>query len=385
MRICHVTAHLPPDQAANALLPYQLGQWARDEGHQPVYLAHPSRQDGGRRAPELPGPVTWVLRRHQGRSLASRLRIESLGAATSIIRTVLPVVRDCDLVHVHSSGLLAEVAGLVARWLDKPYVLTLYGTEIWHYKRGLPIVDRFTSLYQRASAVTFYSRGLLNRASALGLDRPGMRVVYPPVDPAFATVDATARPAIRAHLGLHEAHVLLNVKRLHPLAGQRHLLNAMPEVLGAIPDTRLVICGAGPLRTELEEAVCALGIGDHVTLAGLVDNEGIARFDQASDVFVLPSLLEACPTVALEALACGTTVVSSDNPGGVELNEIFGDDVAVVPRADSSRLAAALIARLLSPRRTTPDTDRIIDDRFRPGRAAAEFRDVYREALSGRG
>ena len=51
MRICHITPHLPPDQAANALLPYHLGLWAREAGDEPVYIAHPSRdeRDGERR------------------------------------------------------------------------------------------------------------------------------------------------------------------------------------------------------------------------------------------------------------------------------------------------------------------------------------------------
>jgi glycosyltransferase involved in cell wall biosynthesis len=325
-----------------------------------------------------------VPRHRPTRSLASRVKLESIAVATSVMRKAVPVVSACDLVHVHSNGLLAEVGGLVSRLLDKPYVLTLYGTEIWHYKRGLPIVDRFTSLYEGASAVTFYSRGLLDRASTLGLDRPRMRVVYPPVATGFRPADGATRRAVLERLGLRERHILLNVKRLHPLAGQRHLLAAMPKVLQAVPDTRLVICGTGPLQQELEEAARTLGVGDRVTFAGLVDNEAIARFNQAADLFVLPSLLEACPTVALEALACGTPVVSSDNPGGVELNEIFGDDVAVVPREDSERLARAIIERLQWTGRTSAATERLIEDEFRAPRAAAEFREVYREALAGR-
>ena len=43
MRILHVTPHLPPDQAANALLPWQLGVWARDAGDAVEYVAHPPR------------------------------------------------------------------------------------------------------------------------------------------------------------------------------------------------------------------------------------------------------------------------------------------------------------------------------------------------------
>jgi glycosyltransferase involved in cell wall biosynthesis len=384
MRICHITPHLPPDQAANALLPYHLGLWAREAGDEPVYIAHPSRdeRDGERRVP-LPGEVTWVPRRRRARSLSSRVKIESLVSASSVVRAVSPMIRECDLVHVHSNGLLAEVGGFVARWLDKPYVLTLYGTEIWHYKRGVRFLDRFTRLYQRAASVTFYSRGLLNRASDLGLERPGMRVVYPPVAETFTRLDPESRTALRRDLGLTEANVLLNVKRLHPLAGQRHLLHAMPELLRALPDTRLVICGTGPLRDELGEIACAAGVSDHVTFAGLVDNDTVARFDQAADVFALPSLLEACPTVALEALASGTPVVSADNPGGLELAELFGDAVTVVPREDSGALARALIDRLGRGGRASQAAAEMIEGRFRAPRAASEFREIYREALSG--
>ena len=49
MHILHVTPHLPPDQAANALLPRELGHWAREAGDTVEYLAHPPRQ-GGRHA-----------------------------------------------------------------------------------------------------------------------------------------------------------------------------------------------------------------------------------------------------------------------------------------------------------------------------------------------
>ena len=82
-------------------------------------------------------------------------------------------------------------------------------------------------------------------------------------------------------------------------------------------------------------------------------------------MFALPSLLEALPTVAVEALASGTPVVSADHPGGVELHELFGDDVLVVPKAECGSLATALTDALADPRRVRPDTLRIVSERFR--------------------
>jgi glycosyltransferase involved in cell wall biosynthesis len=261
-------------------------------------------------------------------------------------------------------------------------VLTLYGTEIWHY-RPKRVVDLFTAMYRSASAVTFYSRGLYDKALELGLTRPELIVAYPPVVERFAPVDANTRADLRRRLGLSRRHVLVNVKRLHPLAGQVHLLEAMPAVLRAHPDTELVICGTGALRGELQARAAALDVAGHVRFAGLVDNDVVADYNRAADVFVLPSLLEALPTVAVEALACGTPVVSADHPGGVELHGLFGDDVAVVPREDAGRLAAALIDRLSAPRRTLPATAGLLDRHFRPAAVRGQYFALYERLVPG--
>ena len=76
---------------------------------------------------------------------------------------------------------------------------------------------------------------------------------------------------------MRQRHVLVNVKRLHPLAGQRYLLEALGEVVRTHPDTRLVICGTGPLLDELKGVARANGVRAHVTFAGLVDNQTIAQ------------------------------------------------------------------------------------------------------------
>jgi glycosyltransferase involved in cell wall biosynthesis len=212
----------------------------------------------------------------------------------------------------------------------------------------------------------------------LGLARHQTSVVYPPVAPEFEFHDSGAQLSARLGLGIRQRHVLVNVKRLHPLAGQRYLLEALGEVVRTHPDTRLIICGTGPLAAELKDVARANGVEGHVTFAGLVDNHTIARYDAAADAFVLPSLLEACPTVALEALATGTPVITSDNPGGVELGEIFGYDVTVVPKEQTLPLARAIVTFLDEKRRTRESTAKIIAQEFRPAAVERQFRDIYR-------
>jgi glycosyltransferase involved in cell wall biosynthesis len=111
----------------------------------------------------------------------------------------------------------------------------------------------------------------------------------------------------------------------------------------------------------------------------------VAVYNRAADLFVLPSRLEACPTVALEALACGTPVVSSDNPGGVELHGLFGDDVAVVPRENPGALARAVIAALDELRRARSSTRETLEREFRPAAVAANYYRIYRSLRQAAG
>jgi glycosyltransferase involved in cell wall biosynthesis len=378
--IVHFTPHLPPDQAANALLPFHLGEWARARGDAVHFIAHPPASD----VSDAKADVTWIPRTE--RTLLQRVfRTGSIAGAIGIRRDATPILRQADVVHVHSNGLLAEVGAGLAKRLGKPVVLTLYGTEIWHYtpKRLRP--DLFTRAYREADAVTFYSQRLLDRANEIGLARPACHVIYPPVASSFAYHDADAQHAIREAFGITERHLLVNVKRLHPLAGQRYLIEAMKTIVARQTDTRLVICGTGPLSSELRAVARSNGVERHITFAGLVENSVVAQYCAAADLFVLPSVLEALPTVAVEALACGTPVVSADNPGGVELHGVFGEDVRVVPRENPGALATAILQALAEGRRTLHETARTIQERFRGEAVAREYWKVYAAVVNPHG
>ena len=378
MRICHVSPHLPPDQAANALLPAELAAWNAASGHEVSFVTQPPAQ-GGQSTSSLPGPVAHVAARSSSKLLRLS-RLDTLRRARSIGDALDRVAAEATLLHLHSNGLIVEVAAAWARRRKIPFVLPLYGTEIWHYSRRWP-VDPFTRAYMHAQAVTFYSQRLLERALALGLRRPNLSTVYPAVSGAFQPADDETRAAWRQSLGIAEPHVVLNVKRLHPLAAQSDLLKAFARVAGTRADVRLVICGTGPLAAALQQEATALGIAEKVTFAGLVPNAEVARFAAIADVFVLPSKLEALPTVAVEALAAGTPVVSADHPGGLELHALFGDDVHVVPGGDITALAKAIYARVSVPRRTLVGTSVLVDRNFGPAAVYSAYEALYRQAI----
>ena len=367
LNVLMVTPHLPPHQAANALLPHLLGLSLRERGHEVRYLTFGTGEDGD--------GVVHVRRR------SARLRVTRVPQALEAAETWRKagvLLAQADLLHIHSNTWMNQVAARLATRRKKPYVLTHYGTEVWHHDGK---DTAFRRLNRSARHVTFYSRALLERARELRVPLPACSVVYPPVADAFRPLTEAERGAVRNTLGLGSGPVLLNVKRLHPLADQATLLQAFARVRERRRDVTLLIAGTGEAEADLRDLARRLDLAEHVRFLGLVPNEQVARLQGAVDLFVLSSVLEATPTVALEALAAGTPVVSTDNPGGLELHALFGEDLSVVPKRDPGSLAGAILRFLEAPRRTVSATAALIDQRFRLDRVVQSYLALYQEAV----
>lgn len=367
LNVLMVTPHLPPHQAANALLPHLLGQGLLERGHAVRYLTFGESADTDR--------VSYVKRRRGPRIT----RIPQALEAFDTWRKCRGLVRQSDVVHIHSSTWMNQVAARTALRERRPYVLTHYGTEIWHHDGK---DARFRRLNEQAAHVTFYSEALLQRGRELGVPLRQASVVYPPVADAFRPLPAAARAEIRRRVAGDAGLLLLNVKRLHPLADHATLLDAMASVKRQRDDARLLIAGGGECEAALKQQARRLALAGHVRFLGLVPNDEVARLQGAADLFVLSSALEATPTVALEALASGTPVVSTDNPGGLELRALFGDDVSVVRRKDPDALARAVLDFARAPRRARPATAALIDGRFRVPRVVERYLALYAEAAA---
>ena len=360
-----VTPHLPPYQAANALLPHVLGVELEKRGHVVSFLTF--------KAEERERVRTAYVRR---RTRFRLTRLPQLLEAMETRRKGLPLIEDADLVHVHSNTWMNQVAARLAFKHGKPYVLTHYGTEIWHHDGRN---RAFRTLNRNARHVAFYSAGLLARARELNVPFREATVVYPAVDILFSPLAPPERQAVRAPLVGSGESLLFNVKRLHPLADHATLLRAFalldPEI-----KAKLVIAGSGEERAGLEALSRELGLAGRVRFLGLVPNEEVAKLHAAADLFVLSSRLEATPTVVLEALACGTRVVSTDNPGGLELGEMFPDDLRIVPRENPQALAEGIAASLRENRRIGERTARLIDERFSLRGLVDRYFQIYEEA-----
>jgi glycosyltransferase involved in cell wall biosynthesis len=134
------------------------------------------------------------------------------------------------------------------------------------------------------------------------------------------------------------------VARLSPQKGHRYLIDAMPAILAERPGTRLLLCGEGALRAELERRAAPLG--DRVAFLG-VRRDARAIMARAG-AFVLPSLWEGQGNALLEAMAVGAPIVATRIPA-VEETLRDGHDGLLVAPADPAALAEGLLRLLRDP------------------------------------
>lgn len=143
---------------------------------------------------------------------------------------------------------------------------------------------------------------------------------------------------------------LIGIGRLAPQKRWDRAIAALADVKRR--ETKLMILGEGEARSDLEQQVDSLGLGDRVRLPGHSTNTLSAL--TGARALVLTSDFEGVPGVLQEALAVGTPVVSTDS--SVAIREIVADprQGSVVPTGDAPALVAAL-DHWLAPDRPRPD------------------------------
>ncbi len=155
----------------------------------------------------------------------------------------------------------------------------------------------------------------------------------------------------KQQLGFDEDKVILFVGRIEPLKGIDQLLRTMPYLENS-HQLRLVVVGDGEYdqheMKRLQKLSHDLHIEDSVTFSGLIKQEELNRFYNAADVCVIPSYYESFGLVALESMACGTPVVTT-NVGDLQSIVQQGKTGYVVMDNTPSALASKIDLLLSKP------------------------------------
>lgn len=221
---------------------------------------------------------------------------------------------------------------------------------------------------------------------ARGIDGRHIHVVPPGVDKATHIAEDD---------GVHREPLVVWIGRLEPYKRADVAIDAMKDVIAAVPDARLVIVGAGSARGSLEQHVGNRGLQDRVRFTGFVSEEEKIAWIRRASVVVQTSEKEGWGMTMIEANRCNTIPVASAVEG---LRDSVRDDQTglLVPYGDPKALAAALVrvltdldlrARLLaggaewSDRfgwdEVADDTMTLLEDAIAPGATPVVLRAEY--------
>lgn len=249
--------------------------------------------------------------------------------------------RDLSLIHSHVQLRLGGIARTVALWKRIPYVVSLHAGYL-----TLPVdqAERMLKPVQnswewgKAFGWLLGSRRVLEDADAIicvGRDEyaliaqrfPTKRVRYIPNGVEVSHFRDADPRLFREHLGIADTtKLVLCVSRIDYQKNQLLLVQAFARFVEQFPDYRLVLIGpisVESYRKELYAKAAKFNIADKLTiLPGLAPHDPLlASAYKASDVFVLPSVVEPFGIVILEAWAAGLPVIASAVGGVVGFTE----------------------------------------------------------------
>jgi phosphatidylinositol alpha-1,6-mannosyltransferase len=252
----------------------------------------------------------------------------------------------------------AAPLGLLAHSIKRAGVVRIvaltHGHEVW-WARVFPFNLLIRRIGRGVDSLTYlgeYTHQMISRA----LDQRA-KLAMVKIAPGIDTQHFSPRNSddLRTSLKLAEKKVIVCVARLVHRKGQDRLIEAMPEILSAIPNAHLLIVGEGPYRQQLVKRVNQLKIKDDVTFVGRIGYEQLPEYICAGDLFAMPSRsrfwgleVEGLGISYLEASACGLPVIAG-NSGGAPDAVDEGNSGVVVSGIDNDAIAKAVVKFLNDP------------------------------------
>ena len=165
-----------------------------------------------------------------------------------------------------------------------------------------------------------------------------------------------------------------------PLKGLHYLLEAVAEI-SATRRIKLVVVGALRKNGEIKRLLTKLGIKEHVTFTGCIENDAFVQHYAKAFLAIVPSVYEGFGFPAGEAMACGLPVISTT---GGALPEVVGNAGMLVPPANPGALVKAILTLMDHPEQAEQMGRagfKRVRDRFTWKRAAEMTVEAYRETI----
>lgn len=359
MRIAVVNNFYPPRVGGSAHLSDALARGYARAGHDVLVLTA-----GYKGAPDVeqPEPRLRIVRLPSFAVPETRLAV-SFDLAFTLrpslrrrVRTLLDDFRP-DAIHQHGQFFdLTWATGLYARRHDIPVLLSVH-TRLENPKAHYHGVFRWLdALLVKPILRLFRPRIVVMDVQMDEYIKRRYRTAYSGLEYIPVGVDPDRMsggdgPLVRARHQLGDAPVIVSLGHVIPLRDRVALVDALPKVLAAEPDTRLLVVGHVYYDVFLQRAR-ALGIEHAVLAVGPVPKDEVPNYLAAADVEAHDLQGYGMGTATLESMAAGVPVVVAvrpDNFPGIEL--VSGGNCVLVPVGDTDAIADALVDTLADAER----------------------------------
>lgn len=250
---------------------------------------------------------------------------------------------------------IAHVQYIVPPIAPCPVVTTIHDVSFRRHPEFFPLKHRLLLNWLIPQAVES-SAAILTGSEATRkdlvelYDLPPERVTVTPyaVDDSFQPQDRrAAERAVRDRFGLTGPYVL-SICHMHPRKNLPRLVRAWARIALSVPHQLVLVGKQGWGNEELNAAISAAGPDREPVFTGYVADADLPVLYAAADLFVYPSLYEGFGLPPLEAMACGTPVLTSNVSS---LPEVVGNAALLVDPTDERAIADGLAALLLDPNR----------------------------------
>ncbi len=281
-------------------------------------------------------------------------RIGARRNAGAIARAVLPLVQrihaatPIDVLDAQFFFPDGPAAAQIAQATGLPLSIKARGSDISFWGDQDFARRQMIDAARTAAGLLAVSQDLAGQMAAMGMDPAKITVHYTGLDrDRFRPFGHTQlRSQLSRELGFDmpdNAPLLACVGALIERKGQGIAIAALRDIPGA----RLVLIGKGEDEARLRALATSEGVADRVHFAGSIDHDLMPLLLSASDVMVLPTVSEGLANAWVEALACGTPVVTSDVGGAREL--ITCDTAGRLVERNWQAVAAGINAVLNNP------------------------------------
>ena len=259
---------------------------------------------------------------------------------TTLASTMVDVVmnNDLDLLHVHYAIPHASAAYMAKQILKKkgkdiPVITTLHGTDITLVGKDKTFEPVVTFSINESDAITAVSKNLRDETYHSFPIEKEIEVIYNFVD--INRFSKKPLDAFKKVLAPDGERIITHASNFRKVKRVTDIIHVFANILKEVP-SKLLMVGDGPDRPGAEELCRELDICDHVRFLG--KQQEMEEILAISDMFILTSEYESFGLSALEAMAAGVPVLST-NAGGLPEINIHGKTGYMAPVADVKELS----------------------------------------------